>query len=106
MAFNHRNEAALSQQKKPQVEPRTGLSTLDDWRQVTLAEPMSPEVENLMPSLVTPMTTVSPMLASSPIMRLNSPAGMRTLRRGRPIVTVTLYYGVCFHTGASQYARV
>lgn len=57
----------------------TCLSTLVFWRHVTLAEPMSPEVENLMPSLVTPMTTVSPMDDSSLTMRLNSAAGMRTL---------------------------
>ena len=57
----------------------TCLSTLVFWRQVTLAEPMSPDVENLMPSLVTPMTTVSPIEDSSLTMRLNSAAGIRTL---------------------------
>lgn len=60
----------------------TCLSTLVFWRHVTLAEPMSPDVENLMPSLVTPMTTVSPMDDSSLTMRLNSAAGMRTLHTG------------------------
>jgi hypothetical protein len=39
----------------------SSLSTLTFWRHVTLAAPMSPEVENFTPSLVTEMVTVSPM---------------------------------------------
>ena len=79
---------------------RTCLSTLVFCRQVTLAEPMSPLVENLMPSFVTPMTTVSPMVVSSPTMRLNSCAGIRTLQGCTRGVESSLYD--VFHMIASQ----
>ena len=61
----------------------TGLSTDVFCRTVTFADPMSPDVLNLTPSLVTLTMTVSPMLDKSFMMRWNSPAGIRTLRTGR-----------------------
>ena len=59
---------------------RACLSTAVFCRTVTLAEPMSPLVLNLTPSFVTLITTVSPMLDRSFMMRWNSPAGIRTLQ--------------------------
>lgn len=59
---------------------RACLSTEAACRQVMLAEPISPVVENLMPSFVTLTLTVSPMVDSSVTMRLNSAEGMRMLR--------------------------
>ena len=45
-------------------------------RRVTLAVPTSPEVENLMPSFVAEMSTVSPMLVRSRTMRWYSEDGI------------------------------
>ena len=46
------------------------------WRHMMFASPMSPAVENLTPSLVTLMDTVSPMVAKSLQMRWNSTDGI------------------------------
>lgn len=55
----------------PYSNPPAALSHL----RVMLAVPTSPEVENLMPSLVAEMLTVSPMLARSLMMRWYSADG-------------------------------
>ena len=46
---------------------------------VMLPEPISPETENLTPSLVTEMVTVSPRMARSRQMRWNSAEGIWTV---------------------------
>lgn len=49
------------------------------WRQVISALPISPEAENLTPSLVTDTVTVSPMADRSRQMRWNSDEGILTV---------------------------
>ena len=59
---------------------------------VTLAEPMSPRVENFTPSLVTEISTVSPIVAKS----LPAPAPTHVCKRNHLPASVVCSPALCY----------